>query len=77
MRAARFAGPRATEVADRSDPVAAPARGPAAANRRGAQWAARLRQAAREDGAYLVPLRLFVGLGWLRAGAEPSEPLQQ
>jgi thiosulfate dehydrogenase (quinone) large subunit len=40
------------------------------ANQRGAQWAARLRQAVREDGAYLVPLRLFVGLGWLRACAE-------
>ncbi len=29
-----------------------------------------MRQAAREDGAYLVPLRLFIGLGWLRACAE-------
>ncbi len=25
-----------------------------------------------EDGAYLVPLRLFIGLGWLRAGAEKA-----
>ena len=51
-------------------PAAAPASEPAVANQPGAVWAAWLRQAVREDGAYLVPLRLFVGLGWLRACAE-------
>ena len=70
MRAAIFAGPRTVEVADRPDPVAAPASDPGVANRRDAHGAARLPQAVREDGASLVPLRLFVGLGWLRAGAE-------
>lgn len=51
-------------------PAAAPASDPAVANQGDARWAARLRQAVREDGALLVPLRLFVGLGWLRACAE-------
>lgn len=30
----------------------------------------RLRLEARRPGAYLVPLRIFIGLGWLRAAAE-------
>ena len=51
-------------------PVAAPASDRAVTNQRRAHRAAQLRQAVREDGAYLVPLRLFVGLGWLRACAE-------
>ena len=51
-------------------PEAAPASEPAVANQRGAQWAARLLRGVGQDGAYLVPLRLFIGLGWLRAGAE-------
>ena len=43
---------------------------PAVATQRSPQWAAQLRQTVSEDGAYLVPLRLFIGLGWLRACAE-------
>jgi uncharacterized membrane protein YphA (DoxX/SURF4 family) len=31
-----------------------------------------LRRHARQDGAYLVPLRLFIGIGWLRAAAEKA-----
>ncbi len=42
----------------------------AIANQRRVQWVAQLRQAASQEGAYLMPLRLFIGLGWLRAGAE-------
>ncbi|MGH2616158.1 MAG: hypothetical protein ACRDJC_13020, partial [Thermomicrobiales bacterium] len=53
-----------------ADRVAAPASDPGVTNKRGADWADRLRQAVRRDGAYLVPLRLFIGLGWLRACAE-------
>ena len=51
-------------------PVAAQVSQAAVANQRGAHWTARPRQAVGEDGAYLVPLRLFIGLGWLRACAE-------
>ena len=53
-----------------ADPLAAPASESPVSNQQGAHWAARLRQAARDNGAYLVPLRLFIGLGWLRACAE-------
>jgi thiosulfate dehydrogenase (quinone) large subunit len=53
-----------------AEPVSTLATDPVIVNQRGAQWAARLRQAARVDGANLVPLRLFIGLGWLRACAE-------
>src|SRR4028119_729300 len=28
------------------------------------------RQELSKDGAYLLPLRLFIGMGWLRAGSE-------
>lgn len=34
------------------------------------RMAAALESGVRQDAAYLVPLRLFVGLGWLRACAE-------
>lgn len=52
------------------DLLAAPTRVSVAATPRGAGVAAWLRRGADEDAAYLVPLRLFIGLGWLRAGAE-------
>src|SRR5215204_786144 len=37
-----------------------------------ARFSAHLRGEARKDGALLVPLRLFIGLGWLRAFAEKA-----
>jgi thiosulfate dehydrogenase (quinone) large subunit len=37
-----------------------------------ARFSRHLRGEARKDGAYLVPLRIFIGLGWLRAFAEKA-----
>lgn len=37
-----------------------------------ARIASHLRDEARKDGVYLVPLRIFIGIGWLRAFAEKA-----
>lgn len=74
VNATRAAGraPRPLEWPSLTAPdlMAAPTRVSAPATPRGAGVAAWLRRGASEDAAYLVPLRLFIGLGWLRAGAE-------